>query len=158
MSNKNKKQTPREITFTDSLMFQQFPEIGKTICTLEANPCCFVRIADRLITGETDHLMFGVTECKDVCIKPYYTGIAKVNTADGDTYDAAEGREIAKTKAVAKFRRDMETKLNALLADLYKAAASVEHYMDKHAYSYDDVPNVSDIKMGKYRDAYLMKK
>lgn len=155
MSKKAKKQTECVVSNTENLMFQQFPTVGKTICSLYSNPLAFLEVADNLF-DETKYLLFGVDEKtgSDSLMKLTYTGVAKVNSECGDTYDANEGREVAKSKAVAKFRRDMQNKLCDLLADLYRAVASVEHYMDKHGYAYNDVPDVQNIKMTKYRDAY----
>ena len=157
MANKksNKKGTPCIVTETPNLTFQEFPAIGKTICTLYSDPYAFSSLAEKLVEDETDITLDEMTKL----YPPYqlhstYTGVSKVNENEGDMYDPQVGRDIAKSKAIDKFQRAMKGNLRYLLAELNRAVASVEHYMDIHGINYDDVINVHHVKATKYRDAY----
>lgn len=157
---KNTSSSPKMVVSeTRNLKFKQYPEIGKTICTLKGDEFAFINLVTRLIEENSEHLEFclpypikgGVTEI----MHENYTATAKVNFNDGDTYNESVGKSIAKEKAVSKFHRELNQKLVGFYTELVHVMASVEHYMDKHKVDYSNAPTVSDVKCTKYADAYM---
>lgn len=159
MSTTKKIGTPCEVTTTRNLKFTQFPEIGKTICVLDGDENAFVNLATRLVDENCSYMSFSpplFTNAGYVFMKDSYTGVAKVNTEDGDTYSSEVGKQVAKEKAVDKFHKDLSKRIVDFHNDVIRLAAALEHYMDKHDVDYSFTPTISDIKTTKYRDAYML--
>lgn len=83
-------------------------------------------------------------------INPSYSSHARCNSDAGDVFDEEVGKEIARSRVLDHYHRDIHRKLCAALEDLRGFCASLEHYCDKHGVDYSNVKSVESIKENRF--------
>lgn len=133
------------------ITYQHIPHAGKTIATLEGCGNNLENIIWKLVVNNSRYLGFiGVNSTKELIMSDRYRGIAKVNTADGDVYEEAEGKTVAYKKVMHKYHKNLDSRLRIFLTDVRGLLAGIEHYLDKKGVDYSKVPSVEELKKNRF--------
>lgn len=133
------------------ITYRQYPEIGKTIATMEGCKYDATRILSKLVYNNSKYFsLSSFYEDEDIGMEDSYRGIVVCNTAEGDVYDEREGRREAYKKVMKKYHKDLDRKLRDALKDVRELAAGIEHYMDKKGIDYSGVAATEELKAKKF--------
>ena len=78
-------------------------------------------------------------------------GKAKVNTAEGDTFDAEVGFKLARSRCLEKYHKAFDSRICMALEDARSMVAWLEHYCDKKQIDTSAIPTVDKIKEVSFR-------
>ena len=84
-------------------------------------------------------------------IKDSYSGKAKVNTTEGDTFDAEVGSKLARSRCLEKYHKAFDSRICMALEDARSMVAWLEHYCDKKQIDTSAIPTVDKIKEVSFR-------
>lgn len=84
-------------------------------------------------------------------MKDSYSGKAKVNFDDGDTFNFDTGKEIARKRCLEKYHKAFDKRMCQLLYDARKLEATIEFYAKKKGVDFSCVPNVEEVLKNKYQ-------
>lgn len=135
------------------ITYQHIPQAGKTIATLEGCGNNLENIIWKLVVNNSKYLGFVGTnyrESSELEMSDRYRGIAKVNTAEGDVYDEAEGNTVAYKKVMRKYHKNLDSRLRLFLTDVRGLLAGIEYYLDKKGVDYSKVPSVEELKKNRF--------
>lgn len=133
------------------ITYRQYPEIGKTIATMEGCEYDAIRILAKLAINNSRYFSTApFYEDDDTGMNSSYRGTVVCNTAEGDVYDEHEGRKEAYKKVMKKYHKDLDRKLRDALKDARELAAGIEHYMDKKSIDYSGVATTKELKAKKF--------
>lgn len=127
--------------------YNAYPKRGVTVATLSGVQHDFISAMEKLTSRNSRYFeFFGYANLKDAKLKDVYTGIARLNTDDGDVWNEAIGKKVAVEKAKSQYHRDFDRLMVKTLEDLRRLEASMLHYCSTHHIDTSSVKTAEEFK------------
>ena len=79
-----------------------------------------------------------------------FIGKAKLNVAQGDTWNEETGSQLARERCLSKYHKAFDSRIAIALEDARTLVACFEHYCNKHSIDTSKVMSIEDIKDRKF--------
>ena len=86
-----------------------------------------------------------VVSAYELSMPPIFTGKAKLNTDEGDTWDLDVGKDLARKRCLDKYHRNFDTRIKMVLKDARKLVAFLEHYCEKKGIDTSSVSSIDEL-------------
>lgn len=86
----------------------------------------------------------------NVILPENYKASARCNVKGGDAFNEEYGKELARSRVLERYHRDIHRYIRQALEDLRVLVATMEHYCDKHDIDYSEVASVEELKANRF--------
>ena len=95
----------------------------------------------------------GIYFSEKAYIPDSFTGKAKLNVAQGDTWNEETGSQLARERCLSKYHKAFDSRITMALEDARALVVCFEHYCKKHGIDSSKIPTEDEIKNKRFGNA-----